>query len=195
MRTSNTLFVPITSRRDYLEYLEADLKAHRLDRWRVYYRWKYPVLAWQRWLRRAEYRTNCSRTWIGRLYAKLLRLHSRNRGMRLGFTIPINVFGPGLCLPHWGTIVVNDKARVGAHCRLHPGTCIGEAFGGAPTIGDHAYIGPGAKIYGGIVLGDYVRIGANTVVGRSFPEGHITLLGAPARALERALETVPATRQ
>lgn len=173
----------IRSRHDYLEYLRADLAANRIDRWRLYYRWKYPVVSWQRSLRRAEYHTNCSRTWIGKFRAKVLRLKTRNRGLRLGFTIPTNVFGPGLCVPHWGTIVVNDAARVGANCRIHPGTCIGEVYGGTPVIGDNAYIGPGAKLYGGIVLGDNVRVGANAVVGRSFPEGHVTLVGAPARPI------------
>jgi serine O-acetyltransferase len=176
----------IASRADYLEYLQADLRAARVDRWHIFFRWKHPVLYWQRWLRRAEYHTNCSRTPIGRFYAKILRLKTRNLGMRLGFTIPTNVFGPGLFVPHWGTIVINDSARVGADCRIHPGTCIGEVYGGTPVIGDHAYIGPGAKLYGGIVLGDHVRIGANAVVGRSFPEGHVTLVGSPAHAIQKA---------
>lgn len=173
--------MPIGSRANYREYLQADLNASGLARWRAFSRWKYPILNWQRWLRRAEYHTNCSRTVVGRLYAKVLRLKVRSLGMKLGFTISTNVFGPGLYVPHWGTIVINDQARVGVNCRIHPGTCIGEVYGGAPMVGDNAYIGPGAKLYGAIVLGDFVRIGANAVVGRSFPEGHVTLVGAPAR--------------
>ena len=172
--------MPIRSRAEYIEYLQADLRASRVDRWRIHYRWKYPILHWQRGLRRAEYYTNCSRTIAGRSYAKVLRFLTRSRGMRLGFTIPTNVFGPGLFVPHWGTIVINNNARVGANCRIHPSTCIGEVHGGTPVIGNDAYIGPGAKLYGDIVLGDFVRVGANAVVGRSFPEGHVTLVGSPA---------------
>ena len=181
--------MPIGSREQYRHYLRADLNAHRVDRWRLYYRWKYPILSWQRSLRRAEYYTNCSSTWLGKAYAKVLRLMVRNRGLRFGFTIPTNVFGPGLYVPHWGTIVINNLARVGANCRIHPGTCIGEVYGGTPVLGDNVYIGPGAKVYGGIVVGDNVRIGANSVVGRSFPAGNVTLVGAPARPVKRPAHT------
>lgn len=73
-------------------------------------------------------------------------------GVRLGFSIPINVFGPGFRINHYGLIVVNPKARVGAFCDIHQGVNIGEGFGKdeVPEIGDHVYIGPGAKIYGRI---------------------------------------------
>ena len=63
----------------------------------------------------------------------------------LGFSIPINVFGPGLRINHYGLIVVNPKARVGAFCDIHQGVNIGEGFGkdDVPEIGDRVYIGLG----------------------------------------------------
>lgn len=68
--------------------------------------------------------------------------------IRLGFTIPLNVFGPGLCIAHRGTIVVNKNAKVGKNCRIHACTNIGSNIDGvsAPQIGNNVYIGPGAKI-------------------------------------------------
>lgn len=42
--------------------------------------------------------------------------------------------------------------------------------GGAPTIGDNVYIGPGAKIFGAIHIGNNVRIGANCVVLEDVPD-------------------------
>jgi serine O-acetyltransferase len=173
--------MPIQSRADYLHYLAQDLKANELSSWRFHYRLRYPVVAWLRLLRRCEFHSNCSRTKLGKMLGLILKRSTRNRAIQLGFTIPPNVFGPGLSLPHWGPIVVSEKAKVGANCRIHPGTCIGEDRGTFPTLGDNTYIGPGAKIYGGVVLGDNVAVGANAVVNKSFPEGNVTLVGIPAR--------------
>jgi serine O-acetyltransferase len=173
--------MPIASRSDYNRFLENDLEANELKIWRAHYRFRYPVVAWLRMLRRCEFYLNCSRTKLGKLYGLALKRRARNRAIQLGFSIPPNVFGPGLSLPHWGTIVVSERAKVGANCRIHPGTCIGEDRGTFPIIGDNAYIGPGAKIYGGIVLGDNVAVGANAVVNKSFPTGNLTLVGIPAR--------------
>ncbi len=102
--------------------------------------------------------------------------------MKLGFTIHPNVFGPGLSIAHWGTIVVNTAVRIGMNCRIHPGTSLGELRGGAPTLGHDCYIGPGAKLFGPIILGDRVQIGANAVVNRSFPSDTL-LVGIPAAAV------------
>jgi serine O-acetyltransferase len=83
-------------------------------------------------------RTNQARHEHGNLppTASWFRLRTKFLGERLGFTIPRNVFGPGLSIQHAGMIVVNNKARVGANCMLHHGVTIGEPNGKAPVIGD-----------------------------------------------------------
>lgn len=48
-------------------------------------------------------------------------------------------------------------------------------------IGDDVYIGSGAKIFGNIVLGDRVTIGANAVVNRNFGSDQM-LVCIPASA-------------
>jgi len=98
--------------------------------------------------------------------------------MRLGFSIPINVFGPGLSIPHYGTIVVNSNAKVGRNCRLHVGTNIGMHKDAAPVIGDNVYIGPGTIIFGGIEIANNVSIGANTTVSKSITEENVVVVGA-----------------
>lgn len=112
----------------------------------------------------------------------------------MGFSISPNVFGPGLSIAHHGTITVNGGASVGANCRIHPSTSIGTARGfdaAAPSIGDNAYIAPGARLFGPIVLGHNVTIGANAVVHRSWEGDGITLVGIPARPTRsRAAEPV-----
>lgn len=170
----------IRSYQDYLAYLEADriagqkvnaIGARLLDR----------VWACQRLLRKLEYQTNCR---VNPVFRRLTGLRYARLARSLGFSIPINVFGPGLSIAHYGTIVVNEGARIGPNCRLHVcvniGTAAGEASA-APRIGGNCYIGPGAKIYGPIEIGDNVAIGANAVVNQSFPEGNVTLAGVPAR--------------
>jgi len=91
----------------------------------------------------------------------------RRSSRRLGFTIPPNVFGPGLSIAHYGTIVVNGAARVGANCRLHVGVSIGTAAGAssaAPILADNCYIGPGAKLFGPITIGDGTVIGEGLLI-------------------------------
>ena len=102
--------------------------------------------------------------------------------LKLGFSIPINVFGPGLAIVHYGTIVINANAKVGANCRIHPSTCIGASGGSskAPQIGDNVYIAPGVKIYGDITLANNIATAANAAVGKSFEEENILIGGVPA---------------
>jgi len=173
--------MPIQSRAEYRSYMCADLQAFGLKRWGLIDSLRLPTLHFQRHLRLTEYICNC---WHGALWAPVrafMKWRLREHGIRLGFSITPNIFGPGLCIVHWGTIVVNPDARVGANCRLHPGTCIGEGRGKVPRIGNNAYIGPGAKVFGGVILGDYTQVGANAVVSHSYPDGHVTLIGIPAR--------------
>ena len=138
----------------------------------------------QRRLRLLEYIENVKPWPIVIRRAALLvlwRVHAR-QAERLGFTIPLNVFGPGLCLVHHGPVVVSSLAQVGAGARVHPCTSIGRDANGAPTLGDGCYIGPGAKLIGPIELGSHVIVGANAVVTRSFAGGAV-LAGVPARAI------------
>lgn len=112
----------------------------------------------------------------------MYRLHRQS--CLLGFTIPLNVCGPGLAIVHRGTIVISAAARLGANCRIHAGVNIGKQAGtahGAPQIGNNVYIGPGAKVFGGITIADNVAIGANAVVNKSIIESGITVAGVPAK--------------
>lgn len=137
-------------------------------------------------LRRVEYLTNCKKgpVWGGVLL--LNRLYLRKLQVKLGFTIPINVFGPGLSIAHYGTIVVSHYASIGSNCRLHVGVNIGASGGKneAPTIGDNVYIGPGAILFGGISIADGVSVGANATVNKSFEEKNVVIAGTPAKIVK-----------
>lgn len=176
----------IASHQDMLDYREADrIALRRTYGMHLIYDevWKF-----QRLLRRVEYLTNCRKHQgpFWRLLCKWYSLRFHIQSVRCGFEIPLNVFGPGLSIAHRGTIVVHPEARVGANCRLHVDVVIGTRPGPeerVPTIGDNCYIGPGSKIFGDIVIGPGTAIGANSVVNRSFPEGDMTIAGAPARKI------------
>ena len=57
---------------------------------------------------------------------------------------------------------------------------IGQLSDGAvPIIGNGVYIGAGAKVLGGITVGDNAKIGANAVVLINVPAGK-TAVGVPA---------------
>ena len=170
----------ITDRQTYREYVKEDLKAYGLTHVGFYNYWWMDCLRFQLRLRRIEYLHNTAgHNPLKGLWRFVLEVVNHRLATRLGFTIPKNVFGPGLHIVHYGTIVVHPDARVGRSCRLHPSTSIGD-YNGVPRLGDNVYIGPGAKIYGPVTLGDNVAVGANAVVNKSFGS-NVTLGGVPAR--------------
>lgn len=141
--------------------------------------WKF-----QRALRFHEYYQN-RKNIIGRLLCLYWSFRHHKLGIKLGFTIPCYVFGPGLNIHHYGLIVVNAHARVGENCTLQQGVNIGRSYDPdiAPTIGNDVYIGPGAKIWGGVFLADGIVVGANSTVTHSFHEPYIIIAGSPAHSI------------
>lgn len=139
--------------------------------------WKY-----QRLLRKTEYHhNNLTKNPVNKLLYFFYKLRQHYLGIRLGYTIPVNCFGPGLSIAHIGTVVINSKATIGSNCRIHVDVNIGVRKGKAPKLGDNVYIGPGAKIFGGIEIASNVKIGANSVVNKSVFTSNVTLAGIPAK--------------
>jgi acetyltransferase-like isoleucine patch superfamily enzyme len=58
-------------------------------------------------------------------------------------------------------------------------------------IGRACWIGFGAVILPGVVLGDHTIVGANSVVTRSFADGHVVIAGAPAIVVKTLDGTPP----
>lgn len=176
--------MPIESRGDYKEYLREDMANSYVSSRGLRRLFKDSITRWRCLLRRTEYCMNCGRGPLSRLYLLYLRFRLSRAGRRLGFDIPLNAFGPGLSIPHCGTIVVNGGVKVGRNCRLHVCVNIGAFRGGTPRIGDNVYIGPGAKIFGGVTIGDNVVIGANAVVNKDVPP-NVTVAGVPAKIISQ----------
>ena len=181
----------ISSKETYIYHLQADKKALGFIHVGSLSKLKdllFPDYIWkfQKLLRKVEFYHNCKNKGLNKLYFFYLKYKFRKISLKLGFSIPINVFGPGLSIVHYGTIVINSNVRVGKNCRIHACTNIGASGGKpeAPQIGDNVYIGPGAKIYGDIKLGNNIAIGANAVVHKSFDEDNIMIAGNPAKKIK-----------
>ncbi len=89
--------------------------------------------------------------------------------------------GEGVRLPHPTGVVIHRNAVVGPRCMLMQQVTLGQlADGAAPVLGADVYVGAGARILGGVTIGDGARIGANAVVLKDVPPG-CTAVGVPAR--------------
>lgn len=106
-------------------------------------------------------------------------------GIRIGEYVAI---GGGLYLPH-GQVVIDGMVLIGPRCFLAPWTTIGVQSGDfhGPVLGENVFVGSGARIIGGVTVGDRARIGANAVVTEDVPPG-ATAVGVPARVVEPAPE-------
>ncbi len=176
----------IRTKQELAEYLSADAKAN--GRTTVKAKrfgdliWKFQVA-----LRHHEYQINRTDAMkrlavVSRAYARL-RFHRLS--LKLGFSIPPNVFDKGLSIAHYGTIVVSKAARVGAYCRIHEGVTIGATNGSdkAATIGERVFLASGAKVIGEVTVADDVAIAANAVVTKSIEEAGTTWGGIPAKKI------------
>ena len=91
-------------------------------------------------------------------------------------------FGPGLVFVHSIGIVINGRIRGGSHVTIEHQVTIAAEPGQTHTIGDHVYLGAGAKILAAV--GSHCRVGANAVVVHPVPD-HVTAVGVPARFVTR----------
>ena len=181
----------IQTKKDYKSYLKKDQIARGIRTDRLSDKLKQLIYMDRTWkfqkrLRIVEFYYNKKKNFIEWLYYYWLEYRFKKLSIRLGFSIPKNVFGPGLAIPHYGTIIINSKAKIGSNCRIHCDVNIGASGGKpeAPIIGDNVYIGPGVKIYGNITICNNVAIAANACVGKSIDEENILIGGIPAKKIK-----------
>ena len=155
----------IKTKKDKRDFIEADLKSQGIKQISLKMKltslfipkiWKYQYL-----LRELEYCINTGK----KMRSKLLSLRFHRLGAKLGFSIEPNA-------------------------RIHAGVNIGNYSrfdenwtpDNAPIIGDNVYIGPGAKLFGKINIGNNVAIGTNAVVNKDVPDS-VTVGGVPAKII------------
>ncbi|WEK53630.1 MAG: serine acetyltransferase [Candidatus Cohnella colombiensis] len=93
--------------------------------------------------------------------------------------------GINLGLPHGGNgVIISPHVVIGDHVSIYQQVTIGKNNNseGAPIIGNHVFIGAGAKVLGNITIGDNVKIGANAVVITDVPSNS-TAVGVPAKII------------
>ena len=137
--------------------------------------WKYVIL-----LRKCEYFFNTKK----RIRYRLYYFRFKQLGLKLGYTVPLNVIDKGLLIYHRGNIVINAD-YIGKNVSI-AGTMFCVAKGQTsekPTIGDNVSIGMNATFVGGIKIASMIAVGAGSVVTKSFLTENVTIAGNPARVI------------
>jgi serine O-acetyltransferase len=107
---------------------------------------------------------------------------------------PSAMIGTGFFIDHGMGVVIGETAEIGNYVTLFQGVTLGgtgkERGKRHPTLGNHVVVGAGAKILGGIMIGDNVKIGANSVVLKNVA-ANSTVIGVPARVIKSQGERLP----
>jgi serine O-acetyltransferase len=124
---------------------------------------------------------------LGAVGKRLAVLRHRFWSVVAGADIPVNSahLGGGLLLPHPQGVVIHPDAEVGPNCLLLQQVTLGTGpKPGTPKLGGHVDVGAGAKVLGGVSIGDHAVIGANAVVISDVP-AHAVAVGIPAVVKKR----------
>lgn len=91
--------------------------------------------------------------------------------------------GKGLFLVHRGSVVIGPDVVIGDDCTIYHEVTIGPAgFGETPRLGNQVLLSPGAKVLGGVTVGNDAVVGSNSVVVTDVPD-HAVVFGVPARVI------------
>lgn len=94
-------------------------------------------------------------------------------------------------IDHGMGVVIGETTEIGDDVLLYQNVTLGgtgkERGKRHPTIGNNVVIGTGAKILGNIRVGNYVKVGAGSVVIRPVPD-FSTVIGIPGRVVRARLD-------
>ena len=120
------------------------------------------------------------RFFLSRVYRVMFRRCRNVYGIELPYTVAL---GRRVIVEHQGAIVVHGHCVIGDDCTIRQGVTLGNKNFDrpldAPRLGRGVNVGAGAKLLGGIVVGDESAVGANAVLTKDLPARH-TALGIPA---------------
>jgi serine O-acetyltransferase len=94
-------------------------------------------------------------------------------------------------IDHGSGVVIGETTEIGDDCLVYQGVTLGgtgnEKGKRHPTLGNRVVVGTGAKVLGGIRIGDDVKIGAGSVVVHPVPD-RSTVVGIPGRVVRTKRE-------
>lgn len=96
------------------------------------------------------------------------------------------IIGPGLKILHSVGVQIGPEVKIGDHACICECSAIIRNIGeGIPIIGDYLWMSSGAKIMGSVVVGDFVRIGPNSVLFKDI-DSNMIAMGNPARIMPKS---------
>jgi serine O-acetyltransferase len=126
------------------------------------------------------------RSGLNRLAYVLYKLVLEHYGVKYGFDIGVGAqIGSGLYINHFGTVMINPKARLGSNINLAHGVTIGVSYDGkvgVPVVHDRVWIGTNAIIVGGITIGEGAMIAPGAFVNFDVAPNSV-VLGNPGRVV------------
>ena len=100
---------------------------------------------------------------------------------------PGATIGHRFFIDHGAGVVIGETAHVGNDVTIYHGVTLGGTTWNKgkrhPTLRDGVMVGAGAKILGPVTIGEYARVGANTVVVKAVPAGQ-TVVGIPGKVVQ-----------
>ncbi|WP_457558576.1 serine O-acetyltransferase [Candidatus Harpocratesius sp.] len=94
--------------------------------------------------------------------------------------------GKHFFIDHGSGVVIGETTEIGNNVTLFQNVTLGgtsiKKEKRHPTLGNNIIIGAGAKILGPVIIGNNVKIGANSVVTKNVPSNSIAV-GVPARII------------
>ena len=135
---------------------------------------------------RMEIRPDLLRAPFSIIYGALFRGIRNFYGIELPYTTTV---GRRVVIEHQSGIVIHGATVIGDDCIIRQNVTLGNRNLDrpleAPRLGARVNVGAGAKILGGVTVGDDAQVGANAVVLRDVPAKAL-VAGVPGRIVKTA---------
>lgn len=175
---------------EMLQLIQEDWQSHKRDWTRTGFR-AVAVHRFGNW--RMNVKSKLLRAPLTLLYRALYRKVRNHYGIDLPYTVKL---GRRVVFEHAGGVIIHGFSEIGDECILRQGVTLGNRYleqpFDAPQLATGVNVGAGAKLLGGIVIGDRANIGANAVVLCDVPAG-MNAVGIPAKVIEQKRKAEPLT--